>query len=621
MLLFQGCVKDSHKEAAQKIRISASGASNTRAALDGDGMTVRWTNDDALGVYMKCPENTIQSCRYNIVPGSFNGQDDNDADFEGALEWGSQAGDFTFYGYNPLRRDLQAEPENVLVTLPPSRTKQGSTTLHYSNGYFSVAEPCVVVSNGTRSEPAEVPLKFHHLFPLVELRFAALNSSDLVIERVMLRSSGDLSVEDAVLDITKSKGEAGFAVLCGGSRHKMVWLSIDGAPAVPATEDPDFSTSGQAETPADVFAVRMNILPGEHALTIVVMTNKGTFKFTKPEKEFVRGKRYVSTLVLDPLNSNVGAWDGTSTPADYSGNTIGISTAQEFFWLCKVSKYQVAPWNLKGYDIRLNSDLDLENAEWNDMILLRNCNFDGCGHTIYNVKITSGGVNTGFFSVLGNATLKNLHVEGVISLDDAAYDSKIGGICGRMENGSHMSGCSFTGRIEVNGDKASVGGLCGYMTGGSRITASANYADVENLEPSGSETLMGGIVGYVTGGHVIASYNMGSVVNGNRAGGIVGQTSGSSTYKALYNAGSISNPANQIYGLGGTPQTLTGCYYVSTDGGAGQCASFSGSAWPEAGSVPEWGTGNSDGSGAGHYWSSLGGWNGGYPAYPSLWWE
>jgi hypothetical protein len=44
---------------------------------------------------------------------------------------------------------------------------------------------------------------------------------------------------------------------------------------------------------------------------------------------------------------------------------------------------------------------------------------------------------------------------------------------------------------------------------------------------------------------------------------------------------------------------------------------FGGSNWPT--NTAQWGTG--DGSGDNKYWKSLGGWNGGNPVYPKLYFE
>jgi hypothetical protein len=48
---------------------------------------------------------------------------------------------------------------------------------------------------------------------------------------------------------------------------------------------------------------------------------------------------------------------------------------------------------------------------------------------------------------------------------------------------------------------------------------------------------------------------------------------------------------------------------------------FSDTSWPTTGTYLQWGIGASDGSGDGNYWKDLGGWNGGNPVYPKLWYE
>jgi hypothetical protein len=50
---------------------------------------------------------------------------------------------------------------------------------------------------------------------------------------------------------------------------------------------------------------------------------------------------------------------------------------------------------------------------------------------------------------------------------------------------------------------------------------------------------------------------------------------------------------------------------------------LSGSDWPTTGTDPNWGIGNADGSGPGHYWKDLGSWNSGGASIvpPKLYWE
>lgn len=676
LLFSQGCTKDSGmvpEGGGTAVRITASGDAGTRVALDGDGMTVRWTTADRLGVFMKCPGNTIQSDDYDIVPDSFGG-DDNSAEFSGSLEWGDASGDYTFYGYNPLQRDLQADPHNIMVTLPFDRVKQGSSTLHYSNGYFAVAEPSVVSSNGTRGGQADVPLRFHHLFPLVELRFAALNTSDMVIERVTLRSENALSVEDGLLDITKNASDAGFAVLSGGSRRKSVKLTIGNAPAVPVTGDPGFTTAGSVATPDNVFAARINILPGNHALCIIAKTNYGTFRFSRPARDFVRARRYATTLVLDPSTKSASTWDGNSEIPDYQNNTIHIANAQQFCWLIRVMNSKERPYSLDGYSVFLDTDIDMDYTETEFTPILRKCNFDGQGHTVYNVNVRKSGVNGGFFSDINDSRLSNLHIEGCVAVT-GGNSSSAGGIAAVVNTGSEVSGCTFSGLVGYEGTGGRVGGLFGYVTG-STVQNCGNYAYVrtpgagnsvyigglaghaENSPVSGSfnkggisgGSYIGGLFGFFAGSSITACANYGEIVvpTSAVAGGVVGSLPYSASVTACYNRGALSggNNVGGVIGSMGWSIPITACYntvpanrglyggprngctinacYISVGTAPSdptQGVAFSETDWPEAGSHAAWGVGNSDGSGPGHYWKDLGGWNGGDLQYPSLWWE
>jgi hypothetical protein len=110
---------------------------------------------------------------------------------------------------------------------------------------------------------------------------------------------------------------------------------------------------------------------------------------------------------------------------------------------------------------------------------------------------------------------------------------------------------------------------------------------------------------------IIACYNTGSVSGSSNVGGVYGSSSVSSHYYS-------------------SSFSITACYWQDITGdnadyGIGKPASnistiiFALGAWPITGTHQQWGTG--DGSGNGKYWKALGGWNGGNPVYPTLWFE
>jgi hypothetical protein len=213
-----------------------------------------------------------------------------------------------------------------------------------------------------------------------------------------------------------------------------------------------------------------------------------------------------------------------------------------------------------------------------------------------------------------------------------------------------IEGCYNTGAIIASTDIAdgnwNVGGIAGTLSyygnnnSGPKGRVYASY----NTGAVTSSYCVGGIVGVSNYGVVIACYNTGTISgNDGRSGsyagvgGVVGCFwPGSGQITACYNIGSIialNNTSTYIGAVAGYVSGPTGVnanYWetsTATNGiGPGSVANtttpFSGTAWPTTGIDTEWGTDNGVNTGtSGNYWKSLGGWNGGTPIYPRLWYE
>lgn len=282
-----------------------------------------------------------------------------------------------------------------------------------------------------------------------------------------------------------------------------------------------------------------------------------------------------------------------------------------------------------------------------------------------NAAAVSGRTNVGGVagSLAGGATLTGCGNSGTISAAHGTYgDSYAGGICGYAPNGT-VTRCTNSG--SVTGTGHDVGGICGgagyfgyypatisaclntgtvtgmAYTGG--ICGATEHADCRivacrnsgTVNGGGAEQLSGsgGVCGYMKG-QMIACYNTGALNLGNESGGVVGQLQPDSHITACYNTATVNASRGFPGGIAGVSNygTVTACYHkpggdvpgVGTDlYGVTDTREFSATAWPATGSSrgqsAEWGTG--DGSASGKYWKSLGAWNGGNPAYPTLYWE
>ena len=159
-----------------------------------------------------------------------------------------------------------------------------------------------------------------------------------------------------------------------------------------------------------------------------------------------------------------------------------------------------------GKYVALGADVDLEGAEWTPIGAgTRKSSgiaegstpfagtFDGAGHTVSGLKITStqgADYAIGLFGILDGATAKNLTVADT---KIAVPQSELAGIlCGMLANDSTVSGVSVSGSVS---GKAGVGGIAGRMT---------LSGTIENCENSASVTAAGGVGN--AGGIVGAAY-------------------------------------------------------------------------------------------------------------------
>ena len=200
-----------------------------------------------------------------------------------------------------------------------------------------------------------------------------------------------------------------------------------------------------------------------------------------------------------------------------------------------------------------------------------NGTYDGDGHTIYGLYISTSGDYCSLFGYTNGANISNL---GVINVNISAY-GQVGGLVGH--NYGTITKCYSTGI--VNGTTNRVGGLVG-----------VNFGTVSNCYSTGSVTgsnnSVGGLVGYNPGtvsncystGSVNGKYNVGGLVGDNPntvsncystgsvygdayVGGLVGQNRWG-TVTECYSTGSVTGPGNYVGGLVGWNWggTVTECY-------------------------------------------------------------
>lgn len=183
--------------------------------------------------------------------------------------------------------------------------------------------------------------------------------------------------------------------------------------------------------------------------------------------------------------------------------------------------------------------------------------FDGFGHTISGLKITSSDEAIGLFSSINRATIKNVIIKNPEIVSTSA-SSTVGGVVGSVGRLCTIEGCSVVGGT-IKGSGV-VGGVVGSCSGGS-ITSCSNSATVIS-----DEGTAGGIVGQTGFAAFSDCTNEGDVSGVELVGGIIGAYTASNIYngtsegyiKECHNSGAVSADAY----VGGIVGHLK-CYYTA----------------------------------------------------------
>lgn len=341
------------------------------------------------------------------------------------------------------------------------------------------------------------------------------------------------------------------------------------------------------------------------------------------------GKTKDRNLYVSEWEGNTEAWtegDGSET------NPYVIESAANLAYLAQQVK---GGEKYTGKHFRLETDVDLKNLSWTPIGVYVPASyagiartfegsFDGDGHTIANLRISSNEGNSyshtislGLFGMVKNAAIKNVSVtSGIVeyagttsvsaaaggivgyvdgtttiercfnaaALQDATY---IGGIVGRMSTGAAltMNECGNSGTITTKLSQASLGGLVGYTEysfSGATSLMVQNSRNTGNVTASfgGSSAYAGGLFGNINSTDISckASYSNAKIVCPT-AGGLVGQIAYASgktyNFSSCVSSGDFSGGTNVggILGYGnGLPDSAAfkNCVYVSTANGAGK---------------------------------------------------
>ena len=206
--------------------------------------------------------------------------------------------------------------------------------------------------------------------------------------------------------------------------------------------------------------------------------------------------------------------------------------------------------DFSGDTIVLDESIALTENPWtpigNAETKLFKGTFDGDGHKITGLKITSGSY-IGLFGYVGEgATIKNVNLVGA----SVSGESRVGALIGRIVGDATVSNCSVDSASKVVGSGSNTGGLIGEAFGTITGTITVNldhltnHAAVENTADAHSRAA--GIIAQVTRGAIVtisSCKNHGPIKTTNGyAGGIVAAKQGSSkvSFENCSNAGALT---------------------------------------------------------------------------------
>ena len=312
---------------------------------------------------------------------------------------------------------------------------------------------------------------------------------------------------------------------------------------------------------------------------VKVKLGSGTFYF-RPQNDVVleAGSRYTYTIKVNATGltlegCTIGNWvdgggeSGEAEDLGYSIQNDGSYMVYNANGLMNVA--ELVNGGKTDINITLDKNIDLTGKSWTpigtDYDNSYTGTFDGGGHTITGLTVTTNDKYAGLFGYLGNfnngaATVKNVVMDGIqITCNHRlGYAGGVAGFSrGIIEN------CSVSGSISGT---VSVGGVVGVQRDGS-ITGCSSSATVKGT------INVGGVAGQtIFGATLIACYATGNVTieidprQDIAGGGLVGFNNGISLL-ACYATGNVTSTGSStgyvlIGGfLGENYTTVTACYW------------------------------------------------------------
>ena len=360
------------------------------------------------------------------------------------------------------------------------------------------------------------------------------------------------------------KPGTGFTSVAGATVSLVSLSAYNGNPTAIKT----YNASGNTY---EALAAPQNVAAGKPFVKVEL--GGGTFYF-RPQNNVVleAGNRYTYTVKVNATGltlegCTIGDWadgGGESGAAElgyiYDSNTKTYTVYNADGLLA----WNEAAQKDRSINCTLSADIDLTGKGWTpigtDYYNSYTGTFDGGGHTIMGLTVTTNYQYVGLFGRLGEAgTVKNVVMEGVNN-HSLGY---AGGVVG-FSRGGTIENCSVSGSVSGT---LCAGGVVGAQWGAS-ITGCSSSATVKGM------VQVGGVAGETNSGATMAAcYATGNVTIelGHRdrvdVGGLVGFNAGRNGLLACYATGNVTSTgsgASKVYIgglLGGNYTTVTAGYW------------------------------------------------------------
>ena len=249
-------------------------------------------------------------------------------------------------------------------------------------------------------------------------------------------------------------------------------------------------------------------------------------------------KKVLATILgmIMAMGLTATAWAAQSTPPAVA--EMGVTTYNDLHTALEAAK--------NGGTVKLLRDVELTGT-WTpvgDSSTPFKGTFDGGGHKITGLKITSGSY-IGLFGYVGEgAEIKNVNLVGA----NVFGGKRVGALIGQIKGNATVSNCTVDSTSHVTGSDSNTGGLIGEAAGDGitvKLEKLINYATVTNTESEGPSRAAG-IIAQVTSGAIVtisSCKNYGPITTNNGyAGGIVAAKQGSSkvSFENCSNAGTLT---------------------------------------------------------------------------------